>query len=584
MPENDKKKLTISSVSNLLRILSINNVYYIDDYFEEKIDVEPIIGWLSDIADNVSEDIRRLFPEIPFESSYDVWTPIFISNWRHYSTAEQRVKTIDLANYLKKNLSQDQGIVDSLPGLFPQETQPSLLSPSNWEIRKEEIINKANPDNRVLCFFDQDLSLSNGFAEDGPRSGIGLIKEIIDRQSQDNVICCLLTRTITSIDNEIDQWQALSEKYSINLCDFLPLAKLRIHEDDPIQFVDGLKKALLNIPCEKWKNKTIEVFKESTDKACKNIKSIDVYDFDHMIFEISLTEGITESEILMRLFQIYQKDNIHKQFLSQEIKNDLAKLANLSRQLSDIETLKNTPTSKTRDLRRNELYETSELIVNSPITNGDIFSDETGDPKFILLAQPCDLVIRSMGTNLGKRSNKSNSVSLLPIVKISQKEFEKIRTNELKKIGFLEYLYKNSTEIGKIIFSDANTISLDILDLAVFNSTGNCVFDKSKPFTPNSNYTKGWNTRAENLSSQYIEESKRLESVKRHCNRVKNRELKKILLDMFIESKSFSEGIFNFKLQRILRLRFSTSEKLLKSYTHFLSRDADDVDFAKEID
>jgi len=43
----------------------------------------------------------------------------------------------------------------------------------------------------------------------------------------------------------------------------------------------------------------------------------------------------------------------------------------------------------------------------------------------------------------------------------------------------------------------------------------------------------------------------------------------------------YRDGEFDFKLRRIARYREPNASRLLKAFSHFLSRDADDHDFAK---
>ena len=81
------------------------------------------------------------------------------------------------------------------------------------------------------------------------------------------------------------------------------------------------------------------------------------------------------------------------------------------------------PYSDKVKIRHKEIYSNGELInsLHKPIENGDIF--QINDEKFILVAQPCDMMVRGKGNSAGKRTAKY--VTLLQIDDITLIDFEK---------------------------------------------------------------------------------------------------------------------------------------------------------------
>ena len=55
------------------------------------------------------------------------------------------------------------------------------------------------------------------------------------------------------------------------------------------------------------------------------------------------------------------------------------------------------------------------------------------------------------------------------------------------------------------------------------------------------------------------------------------------ITDLGLMSSPYNNGVFNFGLKRIGRIRQLGAERLLKLYTQYLSRDADEVDFAEGV-
>ena len=122
-------------------------------------------------------------------------------------------------------------------------------------------------------------------------------------------------------------WRSLAQENEIDLYQFMPLAKIRLSDgESPLLFADGIKKAMLNLYCEKWKQAAVQVIKNSTEKAVAHVMNVDVYDFDHMIFRMSLEEGIWEMETLVRLFQIFHRDEIRELILDSKRSIELSAL------------------------------------------------------------------------------------------------------------------------------------------------------------------------------------------------------------------------------------------------------------------
>ena len=82
-----------------------------------------------------------------------------------------------------------------------------------------------------------------------------LINEIValgkvDADNADLIICGLLTHTISEINFEMTRWREIGEQYKIDLGHFLPIAKKRLSDEDPLVFANGIHKTIL-----KWKKK-----------------------------------------------------------------------------------------------------------------------------------------------------------------------------------------------------------------------------------------------------------------------------------------------------------------------------------------
>jgi hypothetical protein len=96
-----------------------------------------------------------------------------------------------------------------------------------------------------------------------------------------------------------------------------------------------------------------------------------------------------------------------------------------------------------------------------PIELGDIFEKTSGGStkKFILLAQPCDLMIRSDG----KRYPEIEHVPLVEVVSASEQP---------KYSEEMVYFGENATEKWFVKFKQFHQVRINLMDLCSFNSDG----------------------------------------------------------------------------------------------------------------
>jgi hypothetical protein len=340
---------------------------------------------------------------------------------------------------------------------------------------------------------------------------------------------------------------------------------------------------MLNLYCEKWKQEAVQIINRSTDKAAVCVMNVDVYDFDHMVFHMSLEEGVWEMETLVRLFQIFHRDEIREAILDPQTSTTLSALVSASRPISSvvIDPRINRTFPQIRPLRNKELFEAASLVKHTPLDVGDIFKLPTENTTYVLLGQPCDLMVRSFGELAGKRANEHLVVPLVPLHRITLEDFPKKKVNHWKTHASIDYFYPESSDIAEIVFSEAKLVDVCVLDLSVLDPDGKCRLDiKNIPIIPTIS-TSGWKSHLESLINQYKEDSAQMDKLQKHVCRIKKQDTKDLIWQTAMAPKDYSKGVFDFMLQRVGRYRRPGADRLLKAYTQYLSRDADDLDFAK---
>ena len=578
-----------NSLHKLLSELSVGQVVVIDDFFEKDFDHETLIGWLSNPELEIPAAISRKFEELDF-SNPEVWKMQFIGFWNNLDADQKRDIALFVSELLGKSLEDDRKIDQNLSALFGEKVV--CLSPSEWIEKKEEYFQKTNDKEKLFCIFDQDLSLSKGFTSEGSRSGVGLIQDV-KGNLPDISICCLLTHTIPSIDQEMEHWRKLSLSVGLELREFIPLAKVRLSSDNsPSIFVDGIKKAALNRYFEDLKRVTETIIQESNKNAIKEFQEIDPYDFDAIVLESSKNEGSWEPDALLRIYQIIHRDQILSGFFNPEtllkIKDNVLNARKISSVTLD-GVVKNYP--QLRPLRRKELFQDSTLLSHSPLEVGDIFRVGDANKWYVLIGQPCDLMMRETGF----RKNK-----LAGLIKVERREkagFDKWKSKSPDKIaGFwkthaeLDYFFESTKYLAIVSFEEELTVSLDMLDLAVLNENGRCSININEPLDIPYYLTEGWSQRLTSLAQYYKSLHENLTEYEKGLSDV-SENLKPILWKALMPKMTLTQsplpetpymaGYFNFQLTRIARYRQPWASRLLSLYSSYLSRDADDVDFVK---
>ena len=590
--KTDEKEKARQTIQLIISEYQISNIFYIDDCFEEAYEVEPIIGWLSDIKESNKAKINKLLNGVPISEGRDIWIPAIRAYWASLSKQDRKIKVFQLAKLLRKNFTKDNKVGNNFSSFFPDKIVITRLSPTDWKKQEQRILATISSQTKAMFFFDQDISMSKGFTSNGPRSGIGLLRDVVRIGNPENIICCLLSHTITSLNDEMCVWRELAESNDLKLSEFLPLAKLRLSNgNSPLLFADGLRKAALNIHIENLKEVAVSFIKKGSREAIKEFQNLNVYDFDRMILQSSDSDGTWEMDNLLRIFHLFQQDLVIKEILRRGNSRKINKSISLARKLTptDLASLSPYQYTQVKAVCLKELYEENDIITHSPLETGDLFSSLDKKNYYILLAQPCDLTIRKGGT-------RNNPNLIAPLVQI-EGESSKTKHNLdfWKTHAKIDHHFSDFSQTLIISFAKTFYYNFEVLDLAVINPSGICELDirKQKLRKSPSRFTVGWNLRVNEILDKFSSYENELKTLQKHLSVIDDSETRDKILSfampkpsinqITLGSESYKNGKFNFGLQRIGRIRKTASEKILKLYTQYLSRDAHNVDFSKDL-
>lgn len=571
MTNIQKFEETQSTVKKILEVLQITRIICIDDTYQDELPLEAVLvasisltleklgDIFPEIANNIPDDeyvrkekIRTIWSELDPNMRSDR-VKIILSEVQEFDDIE----TNDIVNAL------------ILSELIP-ENSLLTLSPAKWEKQQEHLLKECSKYPSLLLF-DQDLSNSGGESD----GGIKIIAKLLSQDNSENIICGLLTHTVTPEDQH-EKWKELSKDYSIPPDRFLVIPKQYLNTE-PILFAQNLKLVALSPDFDKLKKKTSKIIEDAASSAEKNVESISIYDLEHIVFEISGEEGLWEPDMLFRLHALFHRLESRRLAFKG---GELEKIANRMRSVSHIpihSSLK--PTSSTWKIQRKELYESSEYINQNhlPIEIGDIFKKTGSESKkhYIVLAQPCDLMVRKDG-------KRRPEIAHVPIAEIG------LFSDGSKYKEKLEYFGSDPSESWYVNLKRVYQVRICILDLCVFNKDGiasiNIEGDVPGMIRPS------WKSRYSAQVKLYKKIFKKFEVLNpKKCDstavKKMKSDVKKMLIESLLRENPFKGSMKEkddkrsivYNCKRVGRLSRTRAFGLLMTYTAVQSRPAFDV-------
>ncbi|MEY8849690.1 hypothetical protein AB9K26_12800 [Psychroserpens sp. XS_ASV72] len=584
MTEEDLTKQAVDSIHSLLTKEGVKKILYIDDKFDEEQQKEFFIGQMKAVKNSQSyPDGIPLFETINWTSPQAVFEKQILDFW---NIPENKKKGIhEICEYI----GGDEG-ANVIPALEIEDYLTDyieLLTPQEWQERMQDELQQLNSNETLLCLFDYELKGFTG--NNGEKDGIELAKRIIESKDGSKVFCGIFSHKY-QIEEEDEYRQQYSSTYDLDIETFCTISKKRFGEKPKLTaFAEGIKNVLSLKYIEDLKHRSIDILKQSFDKSIDEIKALSPKTFNQIVQKASSNEGVWEANSLFRLNSIIQNYSNYKLFTDDNIRSPFETTMSRIRNLDFIDTGYKFPhkDQKAIDIHKKEVYYEKDIInkLHFSVSNGDIF--KIGEKEYILLSQPCNLAIRGNG----KRGYDYNRAFLLPLIKVTDdtKELNSIRYEKLRSVTPEYRTYAD--------FPLFKTISLDIIDLCVFNKDGKCFIDLNVEKIENDLIHYPSLERYIKIHQEFSKQGRAYIAFNDIKGQVKGELKGKInMLNPFFKKpecikdlKLGNHNLFNVKkktfdfgIQRIKNYRSPYSTDLLQKFMQYMSRNGFDVDFTIE--
>ena len=564
-----------AAIENILNGLGIARVVFVDDANGEGVLIEDVIAAAQSLD---AEALKAALPELgeSVPSDQDVIATRIRQVWRELEPKiqEERSEAIVVAARLADGSETDDLADVSILNHLIATDRLISLSPSQWETQNHQLLQESRA-TRTLFLFDRDFS---GGGSGDTEGGIKIIASLLARDDLEGFICGLLTHTVTP-ENQPQQWVALSEDHSIPRDRFIVIPKLFLSQQ-PSLFAQALKFAALTNEFTELKRKTKDIMMEAATIAAGRIDEVSIYDLDHIVFQISANEGLWEPDMLFRLHALFHR------LESRRLAHDGGVLEGIAAKLRAVSGI---PTgfdgalapNSAWTLQQEELYERDDYINRNhlPLELGDIFErvDAETAKKYILLAQPCDLMVRGNG-------KRQPEIERFPLVEIVPSETPPHYSEEAPYFG------TSPAEKWFVKMKAVHFVRSYILDLCVFKADGTASISVNGDAPQN--MRPAWGLRHTVLSrlwSKTVRKAEALAPAANESNAAKQirekiaRDLGGVLFDddLFKGNLVNLDGIqtVTFNLKRVGRLSRARAIGLLMGYTSYLGRPAYDRSF-----
>lgn len=563
----------------VLKAIDVSRIIVVDDEFRE-LEVEELLGLCAAMTPRRASALPHL-ADIDFNADQEVWAHNLRETWSslEWRTRKEVLGKARTLEAEEEELPVEGTVIEGGSERLDSEAAGSLedilaqldgceyvpLSLRQWQARGEAFLHDDKADETVFLF-DRDLRHEGG----SDNEGLTLVRQV---QAASNGCCGLLTHTV-NVSNEADLQREVIDAHDLDAHRFVVIAKERLTSDqlDKYQFLRMLRFVGLSKRYAIIKTATWSVLGDAVASATAAVERLSVSDFDRIVFGSSRKEGVWEPDTLFRVFGILLRREA-QQMLRQN--DEVISAAVDARRISALsETLAGALGSESASeeavrMQRFEAYESGEVLnaFHLPIDAGDIFLDSNTDRPYVLLAQPCDLMVRDGGKrNYDKRVGRTGG--LVELVFDGEKRIVFEGKKEKDSWGELPFYHEHTGGSAFADFARVHQALLSVLDLCVLQDDGVAKIDLSDG-CPNS-LIEPWKARYERLTRLFATAVQRYEQLPKDLRFLA---LPRLAATMGVQGTA-ADNTVEYSFKRVLRLRQPWSGALLTAFAQYQSRAA----------
>ena len=554
----------VALANELLLVSGIERVVSVDDLHRPGATLEEALGLIGPMDSGLLSE--RIAPLLNIDTDDpEVIRRTLRSRWESMEEGAkgallQELKTHSRDAGTGEEISNDIDAASKLPSIFTDKL--AKFSYKQWVAEGIKLISPSMPPTLLLIDLDYSGEQIPGDA------GIGLIQALLTQQPEAKIFCGLLTNKFP-LDNIHENWRAICNQHGLDEDRFVLIPKKALYED-VARFLALIKLVVLGGHARRLTGLVKMHFEKSVETAVENLGRLDTYEFEQIVCVSSYREGVWEPDTLARAFALFHRRAVHDAVHADD---EAYTLANTLRQLSRVKTGNwGAETPRAVELRRLEWFEDAGDLNRhlAPIETGDIFLVEgRPDKRYILVSQPCDLMVRSDG----KRDPSVENGLLLEAVRDDKRPDN--------GFGFLLEFYEQTSD-WRVNLRKCTTVCLDVLDLCALREDGRASVEVNAAVPIRLN--EAWSERAGRLQKWAASLLRRYGLLT--AQGLKHREAESIATNAWMGkfatgSVDAGHNRVSYNIMRVGRLKQPRAGALLSRYANSLSRDAFEHDLAR---
>lgn len=463
-------------------------------------------------------------------------------------------------------------VLDLLKSNSP-DIELELLSAAGWDERKTGL----DANEKVLLIADLDFST----AELPATYGMSILREA--RSQRDSAARCALLTHRVRLGEELAQWDQLATEHGLNKDDFVVIAKDRLASESPdiSGFLHLLRLSILSRPIAVIKSGIRARLLEDGERVSQELEKWNVHDFNQAVFCSSRAEGVWEGETLSRIVSHLVVTGIRGSILeAEEIRSEIESARRASKVV-----IPGAPYRLSGSGRQALAYQRSEIYMGGsdvnrhhlPLAVGDLFDEGVdGGRLFVLLAQPCDLMVREDG----RRARDSDDAGMVSLCAV--------KTRASKTHGYsyeLRWWDLSNGESLHVHMAEAYLVRSAILDLCVLDVDGRARFTGALNAAVRTALSPAWAEHAVRLVARLAKEADSASKVAGVLDRDDHGldvaavgEAKRRLVPFVSNTDRFrttlTETGFTVNLRRVGRIAPAVAADLLRAFSRHQSRSA----------
>lgn len=574
-----------ANAKTLLDTVGVSRVLVIDDEYADW--VERLLGICSELESADAGDLPHL-EGVQFDAPTEIWTNQVRAVWERLHREERR-ETLAAARHLE-SASEDGAARDGPaepPGVDDraadclEDVLGSIggcefvtLSLGDWEERREAMLAE-DAARRTLFLFDRGYGDERAGTDD---EGFELIREVLKR---DSGACGLITHTVPA-GAEYQAWQTMATQHDLDRDRFVVVAKGRLNGERP-DYYGFLAMVRLAALCDRYaevRSIAWSAFEASVSEAKSELDDLTVLDFDRVVFASSRQEGVWETDTLFRVFGILMRQQAGRRLRADA--NVLEAVAGARRvsampvEITEAFAGQRDPAAALR-IQRFEVYDAGGELNDwhTPIGLGDIFQIAPTGNDYILLGQPCDLVVRSKGL----RNHEDRWLG--PMVAVAEIARGEDRSGAVW--GKLPFYEEESGGPAFVSYVRVHQVRLAVLDLCVFRPDGSAAIDLGADCPDG--LIEAWRKRYGKIKSHFRDAfDLHSELVKAGVDEASRSVALPDASTTLQVEKTLCGNTVRYGVERVLRLRQPWSAALLTEFAQYRARPAFEHSFGERVE